>query len=86
MYSDNKSLYGLFTLDEMCKVVEECTQDYTSAPQSSWKRATTVQLLPAALHIYLQGPPALQAWYERKGWGRGPVLTVHIQQQRFILI
>lgn len=26
MYSDNKGLYGLFTLDEMCKVVKECTQ------------------------------------------------------------
>lgn len=59
--------------------------DYTSALQSSWKRAIAVQLLPAALHIHLQGPPTLQACYEMKGWGGGPVLTVHIQQQRFIL-
>lgn len=26
MYSDNKGLYGLFTLDEMCKGAKECTQ------------------------------------------------------------
>lgn len=60
MYSDNKGLYGLFTLDEMCKVVEECTQDYTSAPQSSWKRAATVQLCTSTFKVHQLCRPGMK--------------------------
>lgn len=48
MYFENKDLYSVFTLDEMTKAVKECAQS-----THLQRKATTLQLLPAALHIYL---------------------------------
>jgi len=79
VYSDNKDLYTLFTLDETSKWLQNAPGLHICTAEQL-EKSNHIAATPVALYIYLQGPPILQTCYERKGWGGGPVLTVHIQQ------
>lgn len=69
MYSNNKGLYGLFTLDEMCKVVKECTQTTHLHCRAAGKGEHTAAAPSSPAHLLSRSTNSADLlWKERVGW------------------